>query len=65
MKKFIKDLGEEAEECPFCKGYNLSHNIYMSAGCIECLNCGCIGPESTPDYDIEAAVKVWNDRTAK
>lgn len=48
--------------CPFCGSGEIKHSIYMSAGCMECENCGCIGPEVTPDYDIEAAAKAWNTR---
>ena len=42
MKKFIKDLADELEECPFCKRYNLD-----------------------PDYDIDKAIEIWNDRKGK
>lgn len=65
MKKFIKDLADKLDECPFCKGHNLDHAIYMSGGVIECKDCGSIGPEVDPDYDIEKAIKAWNNRKGK
>ena len=65
MKKLIEDLAEELEECPFCKKYNLGHAIYMSGGVIECKDCGAMGPEVDPDYDIDKAIEIWNDRKGK
>jgi hypothetical protein len=69
MKKFIKDLGSELEECPFCKKYNLKYACYMSGGVIECEDCGAMGPEvlvdPSSDDIIADAIKSWNDRKGK
>lgn len=48
--------------CPFCGGHSIEHAIYMSSGFMECNDCGCIGPEGTPDHDVSAAEKAWNKR---
>ena len=50
--------------CPFCGSSETTHEIYSSAGCIECSNCGAIGPDATPDHDIDAAAAKWNTRPA-
>ena len=63
-----EDRGREASElhellpCPFCGGRHIEHRIYMSGGARECMDCGAMGPETTPDYDDEASASAWNKR---
>lgn len=65
MKKLIKRLNRELEECPFCKQYNLGHSIDGCGGFIECDSCNATGPFVEPYHDIDKAIEAWNDRLGK
>ena len=45
------------DPCPFCGKSN--YNIRVFQKCVECANCGAMGPK---DDDIKEFILKWNER---